>query len=116
MTLAFAVTDCKLQARTKGELILSIAPRPFPPHLDMKGFYTMESRVRARDRLRVLHRPSQRKGGLDHLFKLKWPPELSAWNAGYDEAGDWDPTLRPQPKPAPAAKAKARLPRREPCR
>ena len=107
VALAFAVTDYKLQAQTKDELILSIAPRPFPPHLDMKGFYTMESRVRAGDRLRVLHRPSQRKGGLDYLFKLKWQPELAAWNAGYDEAGDWDPTLRPPPKPTPAAKAKA---------
>ena len=104
MTLAFAVTDYKLQAQTKDKLILSIAPRPFLPHINMKGFHVMVGRVRARDHLRVLHRPAQHKGGLDHLSKLKWPPELAAWNAGYDESGDWDPT---QPLPAATAKAKA---------
>ena len=104
VTLAFAVTDYKLQGKTLDELILSIAPRPFLPHLDMRGFYTMTSRVRTRGRLRVLRRPLKRKGGLDSLFKLKHTPELAAWNAGYNQAGDWDPN---RPQPAAAAKAKA---------
>ena len=74
------------------------------------GFYTMESRVRARARLRVLHRPSQRKGGLDYLLKLNgrlsWPPGTLVTTKL--ETGTQ--TLRPPPKaskPAPAAKAKA---------
>ena len=106
VTLAFAVTDYKLQGKTLDELILSIAPRPFLPHLDMRGFYTMTSPVRTRGRLRVLRRPLKRKGGLDSLFKLKHTPELAAWNAGYNEAGDWDPS-RPQPAAVVTAKAKA---------
>ena len=46
LTLAFAMTDFKVQGRTLPFVILSIAGRPFPPHLDMKGFYVMISRVR----------------------------------------------------------------------
>ena len=46
LTLAFAMTDFKVQGRTLPFVILSIAARPFPPHLDMKGFYVMISRVR----------------------------------------------------------------------
>ena len=49
--LAFAVTDFKLQGKTTEDLLLSIAPRPVPPHLDLKGFYVMVSRARARRRL-----------------------------------------------------------------
>ena len=63
ITLAFAVTDFKLQGKTLEKLVLSIAPRPFPPHLDLKAFYVMVSRVRARCGLRLLHRPPQRTGG-----------------------------------------------------
>ena len=84
-------------------------PRPFPPHLDLKGFYVMVSRARTRRRLRLLHRPARRKGGLDYLFKLKHTRELAAWNQGYNESGDWEP-LRPRPSAAGAApkgKAKA---------
>ena len=46
LTLAFALTDFKVQGCTESYVTLSIAPRPFPPHLDMKGFYVMISRVR----------------------------------------------------------------------
>ena len=46
LTLAFAMTDFKVRGRTLPFVILSIAARPFPPHLDMKGFYVMISRVR----------------------------------------------------------------------
>ena len=66
--LAFAITDFKLQGKTKDELILSVAPRPFPPHMDLKGLYVDISRLRKQTGLRVLHKPSQRRGGLDHLL------------------------------------------------
>ena len=105
ITLAFAVTDFKLQGKTLDELILSIGPRPFPPHLDLKSFYVMISRVRTRTRLRVLHRPTQMRGGLDHLYKLRHTKTLAAWNAGYNEDGDWDLVRRPA---AAGAKAKAK--------
>ena len=52
------------QGKTLGELILSIAPRPFTPHLDLKGFDVAVSRVRTRRRLCVLHHPPRDKGGL----------------------------------------------------
>ena len=87
--LAFAVTDFKLQGKTMDELLLSIAPRPFPPHLDLKGAYVMVSRVRTRKRLRILHKPPRAKGSLDSLLRLRHTPELRAWNAGYNVNGDW---------------------------
>ena len=93
LTLAFALTDFKLQGRTLGELILSIAPRPFPPHLDLRGFYVFVSRVRQRSRLRVLFRPSDVNGGCSFLLKLQHLPELGVWDRGYDSKGDWSPTL-----------------------
>ena len=104
-TLAFAVTDFKLQGKTLDELILSVAPRPFTPHLDLKGFYVAVSRVRTRGRLRVLHRPPRDKGGLGHLYKLTHTKELAAWNRGYSESGDWDPAGQ---MAASAAKAKGK--------
>ena len=58
----------------------------------------MVSRVRSRGGLRVLQRPSKRKGGLSHLLQLKHSVALAAWNAGYDTVGDWDPHREP---PAP---------------
>jgi hypothetical protein len=93
VTLAFAVTDYKLQGKTKDELILSIAPRPFLPYLDLKGFYVDVSRVRKRSSLRVLHRPPRSAGGLNHLYDLHHTVELSAWNLGYDNRGDWSRSL-----------------------
>jgi len=110
ITLAFAVTDFKLQGKTLDKLILSIAPRPFPPHLDLKGFYVLVSRVRAQSGLRVLHRPSKRKGGLSSLLKLQHSPALAAWNKGYNEDGDWEP-LRKTATPKPAAKRGRKRPR-----
>ena len=89
LTLAFALTDFKLQGRTLGELILSICQRPFPPHLDLRGLYVFISRVRRRCRLRVLSRPSDEAGGLSFLLKLQHLVELGVWDRGYDPQGDW---------------------------
>ena len=98
--------------KSLGELIMSVARRPFAPHLDMKGFYVMISRARRRDRIRVLKRPSRRDGGLDHLLSLRHAPELGVWNEGYDAMGDWDTDLarasavrHGQRGPAPKRKA-----------
>ena len=89
VVLAFALTDFKVQGKTLDFLTLSIAPRPFPPHLDMKGFYVMISRVRCADSLRVLseHRD------LNHLRQLRHAPELAVWNGSYSTEGDWDAGL-----------------------
>ena len=35
-----------LEVKTLSETLLSIARMPFPPHLDMEGFYVMVSRAR----------------------------------------------------------------------
>jgi len=104
VTIAFAVTDFKLQGKTKDELLLSIAPRPFPPHLERKAFYVMVSRVRTRRRLRVLHKPAKAKGGFGNILQMKHTPELAAWNDAYDENGDWEPE-RAQQRAAPKVKA-----------
>ncbi len=77
------------------ELLLSIAPRPFPPHLDLKGAYVIVSRVLTRKCLRLLHKPSRAEGSLDSLLRLRHTPELKAWNDGYNENGDW--MLKAQP-------------------
>ena len=87
--IAFAVTDYKLQGKTKEKLILSLAPRPFPPHQDLKGFYVGVSRVKKRDRLRLLCKPSVRRGGLDHIRDLRHTLELKIWYEAYNAEGDY---------------------------
>ena len=89
-------------------MVLSIAPRPFPPRLDLKAFYVMVSRVRARCGLRLLHRSPQRTGGLKYLLKLRHAPALAAWNSHYDAAGDWDPLRDPEPSVSTAAPKRRR--------
>ena len=112
LTLAFAVTDFKLPCKTLSALTLSIGPRPFPPHLDLKGLYVMISRVRRRSQLRVLRKPERRLGGWEHLYSLRHTVELGVWDKGYNNTGDWDQTLaaaasaRASKKP-PAPKRKA---------
>ena len=108
ITFGFAVTDFKLQGKTLDRLILSIAPRPFPPHLDLTAFYVMVSRVRARNGLRLLHRPANRTGGLRYLRKLQHAPALRAWNTRYDAACNWDPLRDPEPSLRPAAPTRRR--------
>jgi uncharacterized protein (DUF2249 family) len=86
ITLAFALTDFKVQGKTLDFLNMSIASRPFPPHIDMKGFYVMISRVRRSNALRVLSRHDD----LRHLANLRHAPELAVWDASYTSNGDWD--------------------------
>ena len=108
ITLAFALTDFKVQGRTLDYLNLSIAARPFPPHLDMKGFYVMISRVRRSSSLRVLSRHDD----LRHLLNLRHAKELAVWHASYSAVGDWDAglartnaQLAAKRKPAPKKRA-----------
>ena len=76
VALAFAVTDYKLQGQTKYKLILSIALRLFPPHLDLKSVYVDVSRVQKKT-LRALKRPPNRSGGLDYLYALQHTKALA---------------------------------------
>ena len=59
VALAFAVTDYKLQGQTKDKLILSIALRLFPPHLDLKSFYVDVSRVHTKNNIARAQAASQ---------------------------------------------------------
>ena len=93
ITLAFAVTDYKLQGKTLDDLILSINPRSLPPHLDLKGFYVLVSRVRKLKGLHLLAPPGTGKRDLRYLFKLVHKKELAIWNGGYDAYGYWDVQL-----------------------
>ena len=77
LVLAFALTDFKVQGKTLDFLTMSIASRAFPPHLDMKGFYIIISRVRSGDSLRVLGENLD----LNHLRHLRHAPELAVLNA-----------------------------------
>ena len=86
ITLAFAITDFKIQGKTLDYINASIENRPFPPHLDLKGFYVMISRVRRADAIRVL----SRKDDLRYLGNLRHARELAVWHASYTDAGDWD--------------------------
>ena len=79
----------KVQGKTLDFLTMSIASRPFPPHVDMKGFYVMISRVRSGDSLRILGDARN----LSHLRQLRHAPELAVWNASYSADGDWDAGL-----------------------
>ena len=66
-----------------------MAPRPFPPHHDLKGFYVAVSRVKRRTHLRVLHKPSARRGGFDQIKELRHTLELKIWNESYNQEGDY---------------------------
>jgi hypothetical protein len=85
------LSQYKLQGVTKSKLIMSVAPKPFPPHMDMEALYVLVSRVRALSGLRVLQRPAASCGGLDNLLDLTHAAELCIWNEGYDSnSGLWD--------------------------
>lgn len=79
VTLAFAVTDYKLQGKSLDRLILSLAPRKFHPPFYMHSLYVLLSRVRTRSGLRILSKPAD----WDHLKKLRHEPELEIWERSY---------------------------------
>ena len=58
------------------KLILSIALRLFPPHLDLKSVYVDVARVQKKT-LRALKRPPNRSGGLDYLYALQHTKALA---------------------------------------
>ena len=89
ITLTFAYTDFKIQGKTLDYNNLSIENRPFPPHLDMKGFYVMISRVRRSSSIRVL----SKRDDLKHLPNLRHARELAVWHASYTDDGDWDASV-----------------------
>ena len=97
ITTNFGSTDYKLQGMTLEKLIMSVAPRPFPPPVDMEGFYVFVSRLTMMAGLRLLSKPKGRKDkqgrcihGFYNLLDLQHPPELRVWYEGVDETGDWD--------------------------
>ena len=87
VSLAFAVTDYKLQGKSLDVLILSLAPRKFEPPFYLHSLYVLLSRVRTRAGLRVLCVPPD----WDHLTKLHHEPALEIWEGAYDN-GRFSPT------------------------
>jgi hypothetical protein len=86
--LAFALTAFKLQGRTLPRLLINLGTRPQAPYITMNAFYVMVSRVRAFEGLRWFDcDPSERR----KLLSLRWSDNLEAWEAGFDEVGDWCP-------------------------
>jgi len=88
-TLAFALTNFKLQSRTLPRLVLSLFHSPAsPPHLTLCALYVFVSRVTTFDGLRLLLPPNRAE--LDKAAKLAHDPYLAAWEAAYDPAtGRW---------------------------
>ena len=109
ITVAFALTDFKLEGKTLKKLIMSVASKPFPPHVDMEGFYVFMSRVRMSKDIRLLCKPPE---GLDNLLALRHAPELKIWDGGSEKTGDWSEvkarqvasTIVPAPPAAPRKK------------
>jgi hypothetical protein len=116
LNIAFAMTDFKLQGMTVEKLIMSVAKSPFPPPLDLEGFYVFISRLIGMNGLRVLHKP---KGpdGLANLLDLQHAPELDVWYNGYDPDGEWDidlaRTVAAQRQPSQATRTSRTPPARE---
>ena len=115
VSLAFALTDFKIQGLSLRYLILSLSQRSTRPFHDMHGYYVFESRVRTFDGLRRL--PS-RMSECTHLTRLAYSDNLKRFYAGWvpdrDEAlaglSCWSPEaakagpLEDRP-PAPKRKA-----------
>lgn len=86
-TLAFALTDFKLQGRTLNRLIISILRRPkCSPPLNMNAFYVLVSRLRAQSGLRILQHDTV---ALKALATLQHDAYLGAWDRGCDAQGSW---------------------------
>ena len=90
--LAFAVTDFKLQSRTKTKLILSLGRRKFPPWLSLSTIYVLASRVKLGLQLRVIGFDPQRDS-IMHLTSLQHPSDLGIWEGCYNGT-DWSDALR----------------------
>jgi hypothetical protein len=79
-SVAFALTDFKLQGRTMSKLVLSLSPRDGVPQFTMQGVYVFLSRVCGFDGLRTIAATHDDVG---RLKKLCYNPCLVAWNEGY---------------------------------
>jgi hypothetical protein len=98
VTLAYAVTDFKLQGQTLNHMIMSASDREFQPALQVNSIYVWSSRVRnAKLGLRVLKVPKT----WDHLRSLRHPLQLAIWEGAYGPDGKYDKAL--------AVKASAQL-------
>ena len=91
VSLAFAVTDFKLQGRTLPRLILSVGTNRGGMPMRLSKLYVLISRVQAASGLRML--PGVPGGDWDRVLKkltlLLPDPDLLTWEGGYDENGYW---------------------------
>jgi hypothetical protein len=91
VSLAFAVTDFKLQGRTLPRLILSIGTDRGGLAMRLSKLYVLISRVQAASGLRML--PGVPNGDWARVLKkltLLLPEiDLLTWEGGYDENGRW---------------------------
>ena len=95
LDLGFALTDFKLQSKTKTKLILSLGPRKFAPYFSLSTVYVLVSRVKLGMQLRTIGLDVRRHGH-SHLTSLQHPCELGVWESSYNRDGRWDDALREQ--------------------
>ena len=62
VTLAFALTDFKVQGKTLDYFVVNLRPHAWFPHMDLRGFYVFLSRVRSFESLRLLSCGSKPQG------------------------------------------------------
>jgi len=80
VSLAFAVTDYKLEGKSLDVLVLSVGFRSFNPKINLSGIYVLASRVKTRAGLRVL-----KLSPWDHLKSLRPEVALEIWEQSYGD-------------------------------
>ena len=86
-SLAFALTDFKLQGRTLAKLILLLSNRQKAPWITLAAFYVFISRVRLAASLRLVFKDDE---AIKKVGKLRHDEFLQVWEKGYDADGRWD--------------------------
>ena len=88
--VGFALTDYRLQGRTLPRLILSIFYRQRAPYMSLQSLYTLISRVRRADSLRLLQNDTIGRKAATALLPDEY---LHSWEHGYDADRIWSDAI-----------------------
>ena len=94
LSLAFGITDFKLQGRTLPRLVLSPGKGRKGPPMRLSKLYVLISRVQTAKGLRMLPGSAgfkhDWKALLERFVHLVPDPDLIMWEGGYDDDGNWE--------------------------